>query len=165
MQYGPKSITISIFFRTSRSIAAPGSIDVFARREMGELFELLRSQYDYVFVDLSPLSPVLMCGLRRSFATSICWLSSGVSTKVDLVKHGLSTAPRVWEKLLGVILNRADLGRLRQFDHSGIIYYDSEYFRSSQDFDVRPIGQLVHSGAEWEGRRAPQLGKARANAL
>jgi hypothetical protein len=68
-------------------------------------------------------------------------------TKIEVAKRGLTTAPRVWGKLIGAVLNQADLRRIGRFDRSASAY-DTEYMRIYQgDMELTPIGQLVSVGA------------------
>jgi len=134
--------------------AAPGGMDAFGSRQMEELFKVLRSQFDYVFVDLSPLSPAIDVRATTDLCDVYLLVIEWGRTKVELVKHTLSTAPKVWDKLLGAVLNRADVARMGQFDRKSTSYYDSEYFRAYHDFDLKPIGHLVYAGSSGQGADA-----------
>jgi hypothetical protein len=44
------------------------------------------------------------------------------------VKRALSSAPLVYDSLLGVVLNKADLDAIRNYSRSGGYRYKDQYF-------------------------------------
>jgi succinoglycan biosynthesis transport protein ExoP len=103
------------------------SSQVLASEEMKMLFERLRQSYDYIIVDLSPVVDVrVMTHLVDSFVFDIEW----GRTKIDVVEHALGTAQGVYDNLLGVVLNKADLNVLSRYEtHRGNFYYNRYYAR------------------------------------
>jgi succinoglycan biosynthesis transport protein ExoP len=106
------------------------SSQVLAAEETNLLFERLRQSYDYVVVDLSPLAPAVdvraMTHLVDSFVFDIEW----GRTKIDVVEHALGTAQGVYDNLLGVVLNKADLNVLSRYESNrGNFYYNRYYAR------------------------------------
>ena len=49
-------------------------------------------------------------------------------TKIDLVQHALSTAPNVYESLIGAVLNKTDMNSIRRYNASvGTLYHHKYY--------------------------------------
>jgi len=125
-----------------RALAQP-VIDIFSTNAAEQLFERLRSEYDYVFVDLCPLSPVIDVRSTTDLCDAYLFVVEWGRTRIDVAKHALATAPRVWGKLLGAVLNAADFQRISLFDRR-VSVNDAEYMRAHQgDLELTPIGQLV----------------------
>jgi polysaccharide biosynthesis transport protein len=51
-------------------------------------------------------------------------------TSMELVEHGFGTSPLMREKTLGVVLNKADIDRMRRYEiYRGRSYYNEYYQR------------------------------------
>jgi succinoglycan biosynthesis transport protein ExoP len=92
-------------------------------------FEHLRASYDYVIVDFAPLIPVVDTRTTVNFVDSYLYVVEWGRTKIDSVENSLSGAGEVYDRLLGVVLNKADmnvLGRYEQHRNS----YDYKKYHS-----------------------------------
>ncbi|UFW46029.1 MULTISPECIES: AAA family ATPase [Bradyrhizobium] len=73
------------------------------------LIEQLRETYEYIIIDLPPLGPVAevrgTAGMIDSYVQVIEWGRSRKNT----VRQQLLGAPEIYERLLGVVLNKVDL--------------------------------------------------------
>jgi succinoglycan biosynthesis transport protein ExoP len=108
----------------------PHSSEVLASAGTKILFERLRQSYRYIIIDLPPLAPVVdvrgMTHLVDSFVFVIEW----GRTKIDVVERALRTAPGVYDNLLGVVLNKADLNLLGRYEsHCRDYIYNRHYER------------------------------------
>jgi succinoglycan biosynthesis transport protein ExoP len=106
------------------------SSEILASAGTRALFEALREAYDYIIVDLSPLAPVVdvraMTHLIDSFAFVVEW----GRTKIDVAEHALGGARGVYENLLGIILNKADMNVFGRYEnYRGNYYYNRYYAR------------------------------------
>jgi succinoglycan biosynthesis transport protein ExoP len=106
------------------------SSEVLASAGTKILFERLRQSYEYIIVDLPPLAPVVdvraMTHLVDSFVLVIEW----GRTKIDVVERALRMAPGVYDNLLGVVLNKADLNLLGRYEsHCRDYFYNRHYAR------------------------------------
>ena len=88
---------------------------------MKRLFDRLRATYDYVIVDLSPLAPVADVRAATHLVDSYLFVVEWGKTKIDVAERTLNAARGVYDNLLGVILNKVDLKRLRRYDRNA--YY------------------------------------------
>ena len=106
------------------------SSEVLASAGTKILFERLRQSYKYIIIDLPPLAPVVdvrgMTHLVDSFVFVIEW----GRTKIDVVERALRMAPGVYDNLLGVVLNKADLNLLGRYEsHCRDYFFNRHYER------------------------------------
>ena len=94
------------------------SHEVLASNATKMLFERLRQRYDYIIVDLSPLAPVVDVRAMTHLVNSFVFVIEWGRTKIDVVEHVLGESRGVYENLLGVVLNKADLKILRRLRKS-----------------------------------------------
>ena len=104
------------------------SSEILGAEATAKFFEYLRSKYDYVLVDLPPLTPIVDTRATTGFVDGyICVIEWG-QTKVSIVKRALREAQPVYERLVGLVLNKADIGRLSSYQPDGRNYYQNKYF-------------------------------------
>jgi polysaccharide biosynthesis transport protein len=80
------------------------------------LFDKLRGAFDYVIVDLPPLAPVADARTTTNFIDSYVYVVEWGRTKIDVVAHSLSQAREVYDRLLAVVLNKADMSVLQRYE-------------------------------------------------
>jgi len=94
------------------------------------LFERLRQSYEYIIVDLPPLAPVVDVRAMTHLVDSFVFVIEWGRTKIDVVEHALRMAPSVYDNLLGVVLNKADLNLFGRYEsHRRNYYYNRQYAR------------------------------------
>jgi succinoglycan biosynthesis transport protein ExoP len=104
--------------------------EILASKRMRDLVALLRSNYDYVVLDMPPLAPVVDVRVTPSFVDSYVFLVEWGKTRIDVVRHNLRSAPEIQNKLLGVVLNKADTRLLARYEsYHGRYYYQKYYAR------------------------------------
>ncbi|MBH5399945.1 polysaccharide biosynthesis tyrosine autokinase [Bradyrhizobium sp. CNPSo 4010] len=104
--------------------------EILASQPMRDLVALLRSKYDYVVLDMPPMAPVVDVRVTSSFVDSYVFVIEWGKTKMDVVKHNLRGAPEIQDKLLGVVLNKADTKLLARYEsYHGRYYYQKYYAR------------------------------------
>lgn len=104
--------------------------EILASATMKKLFDHLRSIYDYVIVDLPPLAPVVDVRSTTNLIDSYIYIVEWGLTKIDVVEHNLSMAPGIYDRLLGVVLNKADTNILGRYEgYHGNYYYNKYYAR------------------------------------
>ncbi|WP_441259415.1 AAA family ATPase [Bradyrhizobium sp. 521_C7_N1_3] len=91
--------------------------------EARQFFDVLRKNYDYVVVDLSPLAPIVdvraTTQLMDAYVLAIKW----AHTKFDVVAQALRSAPTIQDNILGVVLTQADAKVLQLYSGYGNVYY------------------------------------------
>jgi polysaccharide biosynthesis transport protein len=93
---------------------------------MHKLFDRLRENYDYVVVDLSPLAPFVDARATTHFIDSYFLVIEWGHTKFDAVEKALNDARSVYDNVLGVVLNKANIRVLSRYD--GYRRYDNKYY-------------------------------------
>ncbi len=102
--------------------------EVLASDAAKKLFDNLRQRFDYVVVDLSPLAPVVDARSTAHFVDSYIFVTEWGRTSVNVVEHALNDAREVYERLLGVVLNKANLRVLGRYGGYGGSYYHNKYY-------------------------------------
>lgn len=104
--------------------------EILASKAMHALVTQLRSQFDYVVLDMPPMAPVVDVRVTSSFVDSYLFVVEWGKTRTDVVKHNLRGAPEIRDKLLGVVLNKADTKLLSRYEsYQGRYYYQKYYAR------------------------------------
>ena len=102
--------------------------EILASLEMKKLIATLEQAYDYVLVDLPPLMPVVDVRSTTQLVDCYLYVVQWGQTSVEVVERALSSAHQVYEKLLGVILNKADLETMRNYSGDGDAGYKNRYY-------------------------------------
>jgi polysaccharide biosynthesis transport protein len=101
--------------------------EILASDATRKMFDKLREAYDYVIVDLSPLTPVVDVRVMTPLIDSFVFVVDWGRTKIDVVEHALSTTRGVYDNLLGIVLNKVDMNSFGRYErYHG--YYDSRYY-------------------------------------
>jgi succinoglycan biosynthesis transport protein ExoP len=102
--------------------------EILASQKMGLLFERLKTVYDYIIVDLSPIAPVVDVRTTSTLVDSYVFVVEWGATRVDAVSHALTDARNVQEKLIGVVLNKANISMLNRYESHKGNYYKNRYY-------------------------------------
>lgn len=104
--------------------------EVLASKAMHEFIAKLRSSFEYVIIDMPPMAPVVDVRVTASFVDSYIFVVEWGKTRIDAARQNLRSAPEIQERLLGVVLNKADTGKLARYEsHLGKYYYNKYYAR------------------------------------
>jgi polysaccharide biosynthesis transport protein len=101
--------------------------EILASNAMKDFFARLRENYEYVIVDLSPITPVVDVRSATHLVDTFLFVIQWGKTKIDVAEHALNTARGVYDNLLGVVLNKVDLKALNRYEGHGNYYYSSHY--------------------------------------
>jgi succinoglycan biosynthesis transport protein ExoP len=102
--------------------------DILASVATKALFDRLRESFDYIVVDLSPLAPVVDVRATTNLIDSYLYVIEWGHTKIDVVEHALRAAREVYDNLLGVVLNKADINLLSRYESHRGKYYRNRYY-------------------------------------
>jgi polysaccharide biosynthesis transport protein len=102
--------------------------EILASAGMKKLIDALRQVYDYVLIDLPPLTPVVDVRSTAQFVDSYLFVIEWGQTSVEAVERALSSAPMVYESLLGVVLNKTDLDVMRNYSRGASEQYQNQYY-------------------------------------
>jgi succinoglycan biosynthesis transport protein ExoP len=104
--------------------------EILASAAVKNLIESLRASYDYLVLDLPPLAPVVDVRATTNIIDSYIYVVEWGRTKIDVVEHNLAAAPGVYDRLLGVVLNKADTAIMGRYEgYHGNYYYKKYYAR------------------------------------
>lgn len=98
--------------------------EILASAAMRKMFDDLRDRFDYVIVDLSPLTPVVDVRAMTHLADSFVLVVEWGRCRIEIVEQALKATPGVHENLLGAVLNKADVKALSRYETAaGNRYY------------------------------------------
>jgi succinoglycan biosynthesis transport protein ExoP len=104
--------------------------EILSSPKLKGFFDSLRLSYDYIIVDLPPLAPVVDVRATSNIIDSFVYVVEWGKTKIDVVEHNLSVATGVYDRLLGVVLNKVDTNILGRYEgYHGNYYYNRYYAR------------------------------------
>ncbi|WP_027524869.1 polysaccharide biosynthesis tyrosine autokinase [Bradyrhizobium sp. Ec3.3] len=104
--------------------------EILASKAMHHLVSSLRSKFDYVVLDMPPMAPVVDVRVTSLYVDSYVFVVEWGKTKTDVVRHMLRNASAIQDKLLGVVLNKADTKMLARYEsYHGRYYYQKYYTR------------------------------------
>jgi polysaccharide biosynthesis transport protein len=115
-------------FLPAKAVDAPlaHSYEILAAEPIKRTFEELRTKYDWIVVDLSPLAPVVDARATTQFIDAYVLIVEWGRTKMDVVERALRESPSVHKNTLGAVLNKVDLKQVDKYDsYPGA--YDSYY--------------------------------------
>lgn len=103
--------------------------EILASDATKKLFDRLREMYDYVIVDLSPLAPVVDVRTTSHLMDTYVFVIEWGRTKFDVVEKALTEARRVYDNMLGAVLNKADMNVVSRYEGYGSYYRNKYYAR------------------------------------
>ena len=107
----------------------PHTVEILGAEEMRALIDALRGQFDYVIVDLTPLLPIVDVRATQGLVDHYVFVVEWGHTKTELVQRALKEADGIYNKILGVVLNKVDGAELRRYEGYGN-YHDKYYYRA-----------------------------------
>ena len=110
-------------FETHRLLHAA---EILGRDELKNLFEKLRKDYDYVIVDLPPLTPIVDVRATKGLVDFYVFVIEWGRTKIDLVERALKESG-IYDNVLGVVLNKTPGAGLRRYEGYGSYDHDKYY--------------------------------------
>jgi polysaccharide biosynthesis transport protein len=102
--------------------------EILSAESMRKLFDQLRSTYDYVIVDLPPLTPLVDVRATTPLIDCFVLIVEWGRTKIDVVQHALHKAPNVYECLIGTVLNKTDIRAMIRYDTYRRDYYSNSHY-------------------------------------
>ncbi|MBB6308957.1 Wzz/FepE/Etk N-terminal domain-containing protein [Xanthobacter tagetidis] len=101
--------------------------EILASAEMAATIEKFKEDADYVILDLPPVAPVVDVQACAHLVDCFVYVLEWGRTNRDLVGNILDNNPKMSEKVLGCLLNKADLAALRSLENYGGKYYYYQY--------------------------------------
>lgn len=89
--------------------------EVLASDAFKNLIEGLRNDYEYVIIDFSPVAPVVDVRAAKQIVDSYIYVIEWGKTQVNHVQQQLSGFPQLRDRLLGFVLNKANVRVLQRY--------------------------------------------------
>jgi polysaccharide biosynthesis transport protein len=105
------------------------SSEILASAQMRKFLDSLRSSFDYIIVDFSPLMPIVDVRASTNLVDSYIYVVAWGETRIEFVKRALRSGRGVYERLLGVVLNKVNLKAIGRYETGGGYYTHSHYAR------------------------------------
>lgn len=94
-------------------------------RQMSDLLDRLRQHFELIIIDSPPLVPLVDGRALAELSDRIILALAWDQTPEDVVTHTIDLLSPVYDRLLGTVLSRVDLRRLRFYDY----YRSSAYLK------------------------------------
>jgi len=104
------------------------SSEILASDAMKKLFESLRNHFDYVVVDLSPLVPIVDVRAAAHFVDAYILIVEWGTTNIETVQRALHSARPVYDKVIGIALNKVNFDSFGRFGGEPGSYYKSKLY-------------------------------------
>jgi exopolysaccharide transport family protein len=105
------------------------SSEILASEAFKQLIDGLRKTYDYIIIDFPPLAPVVDVRATTNVVDSYVFVVEWGRTRLNMVQRQLDSAPELFDRLLGVVLNKANVKILNRYeDYYGRYYYKKNYY-------------------------------------
>ena len=102
--------------------------EILASDDFKNFVDSQRKDYDFIIIDLPPIAPVVDVRATTQIVDSYLYVIEWGSTQINLVTHQMSGFPELQDRLLGCILNKADVRVLQRYEtYYGRYYYKNYY--------------------------------------
>ena len=98
------------------SARIPNAAELLGSPQMEQLLAAARSTYDYIIIEIPPIMSVVDIKMIERFIDRFIFVVEWGQTKRSLVLEALSEAGFIRERLIGMVLNKADPDALRNIE-------------------------------------------------
>ena len=110
--------------------------DILASDTFKNFVDGLREDHDYIIIDFSPIAPVVDVRATTQVIDSYIYVIEWGRTRINLVQHQLSGFPELYDRLLGVVLNKADVRVLERYETYYGRSYHKKYYGGQYPYSV-----------------------------
>lgn len=111
----------------------PNSVSLLTSETMTKLLATFREQFEFVIIDLPPIVPVVDVKASATMFDNFIFVTEWSKTSRDVVRDALLTSEHVRERVLGVVLNKADVFELKRLESYKGASYDSYYVEADKN--------------------------------
>ena len=105
--------------------------DFLSSPRMAELLKECREQFDFIVIDMPPVGPVVDTLAMLPMTDGLFLIAEWGKTPRRLVRSLLEREPQLADRIIGVVLNKVNIGKLPQYSAPG----DAErYFGAYQHY-------------------------------
>jgi polysaccharide biosynthesis transport protein len=105
---------------------------------MEAIFRELRRHFEVIIVDSPPIAPLVDGRVLAELADQIVFAVAWDQTPQEVVVQALDLLGPVYDRILGTVLTRVDLRRLRLYD-----YYRSSAYLKPYGYGAEPVGEAA----------------------
>lgn len=113
------------FLPAGATAKLPHTNEVLASGATKSVIDAFRGNYDYIIVDLSPVAPIVDVRTTGHLIDTYVYVIEWGKTRVEVVQRGLADAQPIYDRLLGVVLNKVDTSTQNRYER----YHGSHYHR------------------------------------
>jgi succinoglycan biosynthesis transport protein ExoP len=113
------------FLPAGATAKLPHTNEILASGALKNVMDALRSRYDYVIVDLSPVAPIVDVRATGHIIDSYVYVVEWGRTKIEIIERALTEAQTIYDQMLGVVLNRVDMSVQGRYER----YHGNHYYR------------------------------------
>jgi polysaccharide biosynthesis transport protein len=106
----------------------PHSAELLSSGAMARLLEVLRTRYKYIVLDFPPLAPVVDASAASEFVDKFLLVIEWGQTLPATVADSLASADLIQARMLGAVLNKADLAALKRLEPYNTKGYYNYYY-------------------------------------
>jgi succinoglycan biosynthesis transport protein ExoP len=133
-----------------------GAVEGLSPDVLHDLVQGCNGSFEYIVIDLPPIGPVVNArGIAPAIDAFVLVVEWGTTARAA-VRATLANERLINEKILGVILNKVDMKKLKSYESPGSgSYYHSEYSKYYSTSESRSIEESCRSPAHGRPRRDP----------
>lgn len=115
----------------SRGSAAPNPTELVGSQKMLDTLAALKRRFDFLLIDSPPVTPVSDAVLLSAMVDGVIFVVQGQKTRKQLVRAAVAQLRNSQGKILGVVLNRVDIGSADYSDlyhpsYAPFVYYSGD---------------------------------------
>jgi exopolysaccharide transport family protein len=123
-----KDPATNLYFLPAVKTTPVFSSEVLGSEATKSLVDRLRTHFDLVIIDLPPLIPIVDVRAAAHLVDCMILVIEWGRTKIGVVRHALDTAPNLHQAISGVVLNKANMDHLAQYDVQHKSLYKNKYY-------------------------------------
>ena len=116
-----------IFMPTGQTSKIVHTAELLSSDKMKKLIERLNESFDYIILDLPPLTPIVDVRMTASFVDSYVLVIEWGRTGIPAVERATASAREVHDRILGAVLNKANPRLLARYDSYRSLAYGRKY--------------------------------------
>jgi succinoglycan biosynthesis transport protein ExoP len=124
------------FLPASARVKTSNTSDILTSEAMKVMLKAASTEYDYIFVDLPPILPVVDVKASALLFDAFVLIVEWGGTSTDEIVKAVAASQIVSDRLLGVVLNKADEAVMRRFEG----YSDRRYaYYTNESNSAEPV--------------------------
>ena len=102
--------------------------DLISSSQMANLLKRLKTRYDYIIVDLPPIGPVVDARAAARLVDAVIMVVEWGGVPRSIVRNAITSSAAVQEKLIGSVMNKVEVDKLKTYEPYGLDKKQEEIF-------------------------------------